>query len=78
MATHSIAIPMSNATGLMSLKENLNRGYQRKLVITIPSILNDVYIFHQQIIYLLHQTFNMRRPGSMTQSEEYIHSSDQG
>lgn len=78
MATHSIAIPMSNATGLKSWKENHSRGYQRKLVITIPSILNDVYIFHQQIIYLLHQTFNMRRPGTLTQSGKYIHSSDQG
>lgn len=69
MATHSIAIPLSNATGLMSWKETIagvTRG-NPSFVITIPSILNDVYIFHQQIIYLLHQTFNMRRPGTMTQ-----------
>lgn len=34
-------------------------------VITIPSILNDIYIFHQKLIYMLHQNVNMKRPGAM-------------
>lgn len=65
---------------LLSLRRKMITEVTRRslcFVITIPSILNDIYIFHQKLIYMLHQNVNMKRPGAIKQSGKCIHIGDQ-